>query len=89
MQVLIIKIEWFVIIVDFWQMWVSEDFIQQYGVVIYVWLQFVIDFMDLVVFVFFLVFLVSWEVLIWFGFYVVELCVFYVFMVGLDVFIGN
>lgn len=44
--------------------------------------------MYLVVLLFFLIFLVFWIINVWFGFDVVKLCVFYVFVFGLDVFIG-
>lgn len=52
------------------------------------WMDFVIYIVDLVVLLFFLIFLVFWIINVWFGFDVVKLCVFYVFVFGLDVFIG-
>lgn len=88
-QILIVEIKWFVVVIYIWQMWVSKDFFQQQCMVIYVWLQFIVDFMDLVVFLFFLIFLVIWKINVRFIFYVVELCVFYIFVIGLDVFIGD
>ena len=89
MQVLIVKIERLVIIVDPRQMRVSEDFTQQHGTVTHARLQFAVDFTDPAAFVFFLVFPVSREALARLGFHVVEPRVFHAFAAGPDVFTGN
>ncbi|STI76315.1 Uncharacterised protein [Escherichia coli] len=89
MQVLIVKIERLVIIVDPRQMRVSEDFTPQHGTVTHARLQFAVDFTDPAAFVFFLVFPVSREALTRLGFHVVEPRVFHAFTAGPDVFTGN
>lgn len=84
----VVEGERFVVIINLWYYWVGEDFGYYVYFVVQMWVYFVIYIMYLVVLLFFLIFLVFWIINVWFGFDVVKLCVFYVFVFGLDVFIG-
>lgn len=86
---LIIEGKGFIVIIDLWNYWVGENFVNYFYFVVQMGFYFVINIMNLIVLLFLLVFLVFGIVDIWFSFDVIELCVFYFFMFGLDVFIGD